>query len=144
MTFKINIVTLFSTCFSKRNENPLVIYIYIRIPKKIMLMTIIHTLKSPRLLLHCYRVIVGAPEAKNPNSLVYRGGAVYRCDFQRDNECTVLDFDNSGEWVLFYPLSASLGVYTYYSNIHIARESPAAACRGSHLQLNSFCAAGVR
>ncbi|XP_043525000.1 integrin alpha-PS2-like isoform X2 [Frieseomelitta varia] len=40
--------------------------------------------------------IVGAPEAETPQTGVYRGGAVYKCDIAADDRCTLIHFDNKG------------------------------------------------
>ncbi|XP_029042602.2 integrin alpha-PS2 isoform X1 [Osmia bicornis bicornis] len=40
--------------------------------------------------------IVGAPEAETPQTGVYRGGAVYKCDIAADDRCTMIHFDSKG------------------------------------------------
>ncbi|XP_076241155.1 integrin subunit alpha inflated isoform X2 [Calliopsis andreniformis] len=40
--------------------------------------------------------IVGAPEAQTPQTDVYRGGAVFKCDTRADDRCSMIHFDVKG------------------------------------------------
>ena len=58
-----------------------------------------------------YRAIVGAPEAETPQTGVYRGGAVYKCDIAADDRCTLIHFDNKGK-ILLLSLGHSFFTFT--------------------------------
>ncbi|KAG8234427.1 hypothetical protein J437_LFUL012571 [Ladona fulva] len=72
---------------STRIKSP---YMQIYLPNSVQLVVIKQSL------LNVHTVLVGAPEAQTSQPGVSRGGAVFRCDTNRDDICDMIPFDSTG------------------------------------------------
>lgn len=50
----------------------------------------------PDTYLNDFRVLIGAPEAQTRQPGVTKGGAVYKCEVNRDDACEEIPFDITG------------------------------------------------